>query len=103
MLWKYETEGPIRSSLALLKVIHIFIGSDDGYLHAVNPNSGKRTWRVDAGNSIRSTPFITKEDIFFGCETGDILCVDFRGQTRWRFRAKREMISSLIVSQVLYT
>lgn len=92
-LWAYETQAPIRSSPRMAEG-HLIIGSDDGYLHAVNPLTNRRVWLVDAGASVRSSPCVSGDYIYFGCESGEVFCIDFRGQTRWRFRAKRAVTAS---------
>jgi outer membrane protein assembly factor BamB len=97
LLWTYSTNGPIRSSPRIMEG-HILIGSDDGLLHAINPTSMRRLWTIDAGGPVRSTPFVTREAVYFGSETGEFFCVDFRGDIRWRFRAKRSITSSPNVS-----
>jgi len=96
--WSYATDGPIRSSPKVAEG-HVFVGSDDGYVHAVNLLSGRASWRTQATGPIRSTPYVTPEAIYVGCESGEVLCMDFRGQSRWRFRAKRAVTSSPIVHQ----
>ncbi len=99
LIWTYYTDGPVRSSPHIAEG-HIFIGSDDGYLHAINVVSGRRAWRVDAGAPVRSTPFVSaeEENIYFGTEDGMLFCADFRGQVRWRFRAKRAITGSPIMA-----
>ena len=89
---------PIRSSPFIAEG-HIFIGSDDAYLHAVNALSGRRAWRVDAGSPVRSTPLLVGEFVYFGTEAGDLFCVDLRGNVKWRFKAKRALTSSPVYCQ----
>lgn len=96
--WTYYTKGPIRSSPTPAEG-HIFIGSDDGYLHVVNMSTGRMAWRVDAGAPIRSTPLVVNDHIYFGCESGEFLCVDYRGQIRWRFKARRGITSSAVMGK----
>jgi len=91
--WMYYTEGAIRSSGRIADG-HLFIGSDDRFLHAVNINTGRAAWTYDTGDEIRSTPFIINELVYFGTEGGELLCLDFRGQVKWRFKAKRAITSS---------
>lgn len=98
LVWNYGTEGPIRSSPKIAEG-HVFIGSDDGFFYAINLITQRRTWRYDAGGPIRSSPFITSEYIYVGTESGELLCLDFRGQSRWQFRAKRAITSSPLVAQ----
>ncbi len=93
LVWMYYTEGPIRSSGRIADG-HLFIGSDDHLLHAININTGRAAWSYDTGDEIRSTPFIINEMVYFGTEGGELLCLDFRGQVKWRFKAKRAITSS---------
>ncbi len=104
VVWTHYTDGPVRSSPRIAQG-HAFIGSDDGFLHAVNTSTGRLSWKVDVGSPVRSTPFVTEEYAFFGSEAGDFTCVDFRGDTRWRFKAKRAITSSPIVAEesVIFT
>jgi eukaryotic-like serine/threonine-protein kinase len=95
IVWTYYSDGPVRSS-AFIAEGHAFIGSDDGYLHAINLQSGRQAWRAEAGAPVRSTPFVSASDesIYFGNEDGDFFNLNFRGQVRWRFKAKRAITSS---------
>ena len=86
--WTFDASGPIRCSPKIAEG-HIFIGSDDGNMYAVNILSSRRTWKVETGSPIRSSPFITSDHVYFGTEDGEMLCVDFRGTVKWRFRARR--------------
>ena len=102
VVWTYYTDGPIRSSPRIAEG-HIFIGSDDKYLHAVNLNTGRMAWRFETADAVRSTPFVLNDLVYAGCETGDYYAVDFRGNLKWRFHAKRAITSSTVGSnQALY-
>lgn len=102
LLWTYFSERPFRSSPAIAQG-HVFIGSDDGYLHAVNINTGRLAWKMDAAGAIRSTPFIANDRVYFGTETGEMICLEFSGDTKWRFRAKRAITSSpTIHNEIIY-
>ena len=89
-------EGPLRSSPRIAEG-HVFAGSDDGGLYAINLMSTRKAWRLDTAAAIRSTPFITTDYIYFGNEDGEFHCVDFRGQVKWKFNAKRGITSSPLV------
>lgn len=102
VVWTYFTDGPIRSSPRIAEG-HVFIGSDDNRLHAINLNSGRMVWRFETADPVRSTPFVMNDLVYAGCETGDYYAVDFRGELKWRFRAKRAITSSTVGSaQALY-
>jgi outer membrane protein assembly factor BamB/tRNA A-37 threonylcarbamoyl transferase component Bud32 len=93
VVWTYYTDGPVRSSARIAEG-HAFFGSDDQYLHAVNLNSGRAAWKFETSDPIRSTPYIANELVYVGNEMGDFLTIDFRGELKWRFRAKRGITSS---------
>jgi outer membrane protein assembly factor BamB/tRNA A-37 threonylcarbamoyl transferase component Bud32 len=98
VIWTYYTEGPVRCSPCVAEG-HIFIGSDDNHLHAVNLLSSRNVWKVETAGPVRSTPFVSNDCVYFGCESGDLSCVDFRGELKWRFKAKRAVTSSPLVAQ----
>ena len=102
VLWTYYTEGPIHSSPRIAEG-HVFFGSDDGFLHAVNINSSRASWKFDCGDKVRSSPMIANELIYIGTESGEILAIDYRGELKWRFHAKRSITSSPAASaQAVY-
>lgn len=96
--WACATGGPIRCS-PIAAEGHIFIGSDDGFLHAISALTGRRAWKAESGAPIRSSPTVSEETVIFGDEEGQLVCVDFHGQARWRFRAKRAIIASPIIDE----
>ena len=91
--WTYYTDGPIRSSARIAEG-HIFIGSDDRYLHAVNLTTGRASWKYETEDPIRSTPLVIKDLVYSGNEFGDFVAVDFHGELKWSFSAKRGLTSS---------
>jgi outer membrane protein assembly factor BamB len=102
VVWTYYTDGPIRSSPRIAEG-HIFVGSDDSHIHAINLNSGRMAWKFETADFVRSTPFVMNELVYAGCETGDYYAIDFRGELKWRFRAKRAVTSSSVgTPQALY-
>jgi outer membrane protein assembly factor BamB/tRNA A-37 threonylcarbamoyl transferase component Bud32 len=96
LAWTYPTEAPIRCSPTVSEG-HVFVGSDDGFLHAVNLSSSRRVWRYDTGAAVRSKPVVVGDHIYFGSQGGDMMCLDLSGVVKWRFRSKREILSSPLV------
>ena len=64
-LWACRTGGPVRSGPALGQEL-LYIGSDDGYLHAINVTTGKPVWRYRTGGTIRSQILVADGVIYFG-------------------------------------
>lgn len=96
--WTFDVGSPIRSSPKLAEG-HVIFGADNGFLYCVNILSTRQAFRFDSGESIRSSPFVTSEFIYLGNEVGDFVCLDYRGQSKWHFRAKRAVTSSPLVAQ----
>lgn len=102
LIWLYYANGPIRSSSTIAEG-HVFVGSDDAHLHAINAFSGRSVWKLDVGAPIRSTPHVEGDRVYVGTEFGDLICADFSGNIRWRFKARRAITSSPITSDgILY-
>jgi serine/threonine protein kinase len=102
VVWTYYTEGKIRSSPRIADG-HIFFGSDDQALHAVNLSSSRASWKFVTDDPIHSTPFIANELVYVGTEGGTLFAIDYRGEMKWRFQAKRAVTSSPIANkQALY-
>ena len=60
----------------------------------MNVNTNRAAWRFDSSDRVRSTPFVANELVYFGADSGDLFAVDFGGSMKWRFQAKRAIISS---------
>jgi outer membrane protein assembly factor BamB/tRNA A-37 threonylcarbamoyl transferase component Bud32 len=100
--WTYPSNGSIRCTARVAQGV-IFVGSDDAHLHALSPQGGKVIWRFEAQGPIRSRPAILEKEgrAVFGCESGEVYCVDFSGQVKWRFKSKRPITSSPAVTESL--
>ncbi len=96
--WTYFTHGPVWSSPHIAEG-HVFIGSDDHMLHAVNTFTSRRAWEVDMGAPVRSSPLVSQEAVYCGTEAGELLCLDFRGGIRWRFKARRAISGAPVAAR----
>src|SRR5512137_1653458 len=50
LLWRFKTEGPVKSSAAIVQG-RVFIGSDDSYIYALNVTNGQKVWAFKTGGS----------------------------------------------------
>ena len=64
-IWAYRAGGAVRSGPALAGEI-LFVGCDDGYLHAINVTTGTWSWRFRTGGRIRSQILVSDGVIYFG-------------------------------------
>ena len=83
--WRFETEGPVRSSPVIDKGA-VYIGSDDGRVYAIDLNTGKRRWSFQAESSIESPPALSAGLVFAGSLDGRLYCLDARtGCRKWTY------------------
>ena len=56
-IWRYETGDSGRSSPVVVDGV-VYVGSQDGYLYAVDADSGDLRWRYETGGVVRSSPVV---------------------------------------------
>ena len=102
--WRYQTEGPVRSSAAIVDGV-AYVGSYDGWLYALDVGLGRRLWRFPAESPITGAPSVCDDEIFFGTEAGDVFCVAQprkngppTGQLVWRYNTSATVTASPLVT-----
>ncbi len=112
-IWQFDTEGhalrsgdfgfdrrTIQSSPAVADG-RVFVGSRDGFLYAVDAESGRQLWRVDHRMSwVNTSPAVAEGLVFAGSSDERFLqAVDARtGRERWHFPTERPVWSSPAVA-----
>jgi len=92
--WNYTTNGPIESSPVIGSDGTIYIGSDDDYLYAINPN-GTKKWSYKTGDSIKSTPAIASDGtIYIGSDDDYLYAINSNGTLKWRYQTGDSVQSS---------
>jgi outer membrane protein assembly factor BamB len=82
--WRFETGSAVRSSPALLHGT-LFVGSTDGFLYALEAESGALLWTFDAGAPIASSPAVTEGVVLLGSRDGVLHGVSASdGAPMWR-------------------
>lgn len=65
--WRFVTGDDVDSSPAIGPDGTVYVGSDDGYLYAVDPETGVERWRFPAVEPVRSSPAVGPDgSIYFG-------------------------------------
>lgn len=66
--WKFNTGSTITRSGVAVDGGVTYVGTDDGYLYAINPD-GTQKWRFSTGGSVVfSTPVVAAGVVYFGAE-----------------------------------
>ncbi len=85
ILWKYETNAAIHSSPVLGTDGTVYVGSDDGHLHAVNPD-GTRRWAYPTGAAIFSSPAVAADGtIYVGSDDKALHAINPGGSQKWTY------------------
>ncbi|MCC9065830.1 PQQ-binding-like beta-propeller repeat protein [Flavobacterium piscisymbiosum] len=88
--WKFKTEGKIFSS-PIAKNDIVYIGSEDGFLYAVEEKSGSLKWKFKTNGAIHSSPSIFENTIYFGSFDGNYYAVNTQnGKLHWKFKTGGE-------------
>lgn len=81
--WRYETDGPIWSSPAVVDDT-VYIGSGDGGVYALAADSGERRWRFGTDNRVESTPAVADGTVYVGSYDMGVYAIDAdSGEKRW--------------------
>ncbi len=68
---------------------HIYIGSADHNLYAIDHQSGEVEWRFSSGGPIRSTPHVDSERVYVGSWDGNLYSLDrATGKQVWKFETQ---------------
>ena len=115
-IWQFQTEGYIRGS-PRLGADMAYIGSDDGYVYALDAASGEVSWRFEAGASYYSSPFpaggsyysspfptVVDGAVYVGSADGNVYALDAgSGELHWRFEAEDEVsVHQAVVDGTVY-
>lgn len=94
--WTFKTEDEIRSG-ATATPTHVYVGSYDSNLWALNLETGELQWKFPTKGGIASAPVLddVNRNIVFGSEDNSLYAVDFRtGRVNWTFATKSRVRSS---------
>ncbi|MGE6356340.1 PQQ-binding-like beta-propeller repeat protein [Flavobacterium sp. NPDC079362] len=88
--WKYKTGGKIFSSPIAQNGI-VYIGSEDGFLYAIEEKSGNLKWKFKTNGAIHSSPSIFENIIYFGSFDGNYYAINTQnGKLIWKFKTGGE-------------
>jgi outer membrane protein assembly factor BamB len=66
----------------------VFVGTNDGFMHAYNTANGQSLWNYQTGSAVTSTPLVLNGNVYFGSEDGYFYCVNAStGNLTWKFSA----------------
>ena len=92
--WVFKAEMGIKSSAAISQG-KVFIGCDDGKLHALDLQTGKSLWQFETDGAIESSPLVLGGDVFFGSGDGALYRVrGDNGRLVWKYQTDDQILGS---------
>jgi len=95
LLWKYETSGWVNSPPVIDEFGHVYFGSEDGFVYALNVD-GSLKWKYNTGGGVTAAPLVASLDrLYIGSKSGQFFCFNrTSGDTIWTFQADDQIYSS---------
>jgi eukaryotic-like serine/threonine-protein kinase len=88
--WAFKTEGPVIASPAVADGV-VYVGSLDGFLYAVDQQTGAPKWKRRTGGPITSSPAVADGRVYFNCNDGNFYALKSdTGTVQWRFKTGGE-------------
>src|SRR5881396_4137925 len=94
LLWSFKTGGPVKSSAAVVDG-HVFIGSGDGNVYALDLASGKKGWAARTGGPVDSSPLVLDGKVFFGSTDNSLRAVEAGGgKPVWKYETGDKILGA---------
>jgi outer membrane protein assembly factor BamB len=94
LMGTFNCVGPIRSIPASAGET-IYIGSDSGYLYALDRKTGKPRWAFKADAAVASNPALAGDLVFFSTKRGTLYAVyqhQAEGKEAWKFNSRARTV-----------
>jgi len=85
LLWSFKTANDIKSSAVSGSGL-VFIGSNDGYVYALELETGSKKWQYNTEDDIEAAPLFVDEMIYIGSVGGNFYAINaLNGKLIWKF------------------
>ncbi len=85
--WQFATGDAVRSSPVIADDV-LYIGSNDGFVYALDAATGTERWRFETGGRITGAASVADGSVYAGSADGYVYAIDAAsGSQQWRFYA----------------
>jgi outer membrane protein assembly factor BamB len=92
-VWTFDTRSPIWGDLEAAGSL-VYVGADDGRLHALDVRTGTERWTFQADGAIRARPAVHGAALYLHADDGVLYRLDAStGEERWRVRTTAEPVT----------
>ncbi len=93
-VWKFKTNGQIKSSPAINNNV-VFIGSSDANVYAIDLESGRQVWSYQTDDAVEATPCVVEGSVFVGSADGFLYALDAKsGLLKWKYKTNGEILGA---------
>jgi outer membrane protein assembly factor BamB len=92
--WVFKAESSIKSSAAIVKD-RVFIGSDDGFIYALNLKDGSFIWKFETLGNVESSPLVLGDDVYMGSGDGFVYKLSAKdGKLIWKYETEDQVLGA---------
>ncbi|QPC81182.1 serine/threonine-protein kinase [Phototrophicus methaneseepsis] len=96
--WVLRTKKAVTSSPYVDLEGICYVGSFDGFIYAIDADSGFSHWRVRTTGPIISSPTVHRNLVYIGSADGRLYCINTQtGKERWTYQTEKPIVASPIV------
>jgi outer membrane protein assembly factor BamB len=97
--WKNDYSQPVTSSPVVIEQ-QVFFGCRDGYLYALNRETGELSWKYKAADGIGASPAVRDGQVVGADYTGAVFSLEAgTGNRRWHRKLPAKVVSSPCLSE----
>jgi len=98
LFWTFKTKGPVKSSPVRCKG-RVFVGSDDGFVYAIDAATGKEAWSFKTEGAVEAPPLVVGGTVFVGSSDMFLYALDAdKGEVRWKYQTAGKVLGAANVS-----
>src|SRR5437762_2596071 len=85
LAWTYAAGKPIKAAAAIAGG-RVFVGDDEGIVHAVDFFTGKELWKFKTDASIEATPLVLDGVVYIGSSDANVYAIEAAtGKQKWKY------------------
>ena len=93
-LWKFKTNGEIKSSPAIYEGL-VFIGSADANVYAIDLKTGKQVWSYKTADAVEATACVVDGSVYIGSADYSLYALDAKtGRLKWKYETEGKILGS---------
>jgi eukaryotic-like serine/threonine-protein kinase len=99
--WGFRAKRNVTSSPFVDTIEGVcYVGASDGFVYALDANSGYSSWRFRTHGPVISSPVLQEDLLYFGSADGHVYAINARtSKEKWKFATEKPIVGSAAVHQ----